>query len=472
MFKYMSIEIRDYKRFKEKLDIALTNTADNMVHVGYLLAQARDTDILKESGYSGMGEFAREEYGLTPDQTSRFIAIAERYGDGEGRLKDEWQQYGYSKLSEMLSLPEEVAKAIPPEISREEIRELKTEIKKEQEVTPIELAIEKAETEAKEKEEGTERSQLAKFLFAFFRDHPAEFKKLLRRTWELSDRDADIEALCRTSILDTLCSGGIGILSARIPGEGGYLLTFNGEENEPYLTSSRTGEKAEAGWTMILRALVELSGPWKDEYEVLAEPEEYIWSEIYGEEYPDIQENDTDTGKKQEKKVKIAPAQKPGSRISTPQDRNAKKEKPENKPVAEDKKPESRISTPQDGDAKNENAETTGVTEAENPESRISTPQDGDGEKKGDILPTPIREPKIKDQVKRINRLALDLGDYAHRLEKLTANNNYDNVSTLFFNLSEFYTKLQGEGEYLIELLKMRWDDEDYFDEEQEAEDE
>ena len=50
MYKYMSVRIESYARFKESLDIALTSTADSMVRVGYLLMQARDTDILRESG--------------------------------------------------------------------------------------------------------------------------------------------------------------------------------------------------------------------------------------------------------------------------------------------------------------------------------------------------------------------------------------------------------------------------------------
>ena len=470
MFRYLSVMVDTYTTYKEKLDAAMLSTADSMVRVGYLLMQARDTDILRESGYSGIGEFAQKEYGLSPDQTSRFIGIAERFGDGEGRLKDEWQQYGYTKLSEMLTLPEEVAKAIPPEITRDEIREIKSEIKAEQEITPIEVAIEKSEEEAKNPERKN-WTQLNKFFLAYFRpaEMAGEFVRVIMTDWDKKWGEEEN----RRVVLDALAPSGIGFLAARIPGEGRFMLSFKGENTLPCFINTREETTQEVSWEEVRNGFSELTEGLNENIE--DDDEKAIrgmWSELYGEEYPDIQENDTDTGKKQEKKVKIAPAQKPGSRISTPQDRNAKKEKPENKPVAEDKKPESRIFTPQDGDAKNENAETTGVTEAENPESRISTPQDGDGEKKGDILPTPIREPKIKDQVKRINRLALDLGDYAHRLEKLTANNNYDNVSTLFFNLNEFYTKLQGEGEYLIELLKMRWDDEDYFDEEQEAEDE
>ena len=59
----------------QQFDSCMQQTANNFVKIGYLLKQARDTDILKESGYSGMGEFAKAEYGLDNSTTSRFIAI-------------------------------------------------------------------------------------------------------------------------------------------------------------------------------------------------------------------------------------------------------------------------------------------------------------------------------------------------------------------------------------------------------------
>ena len=43
--------------------------AQGAVELGYQLKVARDTGVLQESGYSSMGEFARAEYGLRPDQT-------------------------------------------------------------------------------------------------------------------------------------------------------------------------------------------------------------------------------------------------------------------------------------------------------------------------------------------------------------------------------------------------------------------
>ena len=94
----MQIKYGGYQGFKAKFDFVMNKTASYFVEIGQMLKEARDTDILRGSGYSGMGDFAAKEYGLRPDQTSRFIAIAEKFGDGRGDLLPEYAAHGYTKL--------------------------------------------------------------------------------------------------------------------------------------------------------------------------------------------------------------------------------------------------------------------------------------------------------------------------------------------------------------------------------------
>ncbi|MBR2187600.1 MAG: hypothetical protein IJ857_09710, partial [Lachnospiraceae bacterium] len=162
-----------YEDFKQQFDSCMQQTANNFVKIGYLLKQARDTDILEESGYSGMGEFAKAEYGLDNSTTSRFIAICYRYGAGNDHLLPKYAEYGYSKLAEMLTLPESVADAITPEITKEEIREIKQEIREEEKITDIEVCIEK--TDHPEADDGNTLTELIK---NYLKEYPKEFKAL------------------------------------------------------------------------------------------------------------------------------------------------------------------------------------------------------------------------------------------------------------------------------------------------------
>ena len=64
---------KTYQEYKAELDGELQRTAEGFVRIGYLLKVARDTNILKESGYTNVTEFAKAEYGIDKTQVSRLI---------------------------------------------------------------------------------------------------------------------------------------------------------------------------------------------------------------------------------------------------------------------------------------------------------------------------------------------------------------------------------------------------------------
>ena len=195
----------DYRGYKEQLDRAINETTQNFVVIGHLLMQARDTDILASSGYTSMGDFARSEYGLDESVTSRFINIAERYGDGSGKLRAEYSSFTYSKLGEMLTLPSEVASIVSPDMTVKDIREIKEEVQEEQQISDVEVMIEAAGQE--------EPDILAEFMKSYLEDRPEEFK-----------------ALCATEDItkayDILAPQGRVTLIARVPGTGKIMISI------------------------------------------------------------------------------------------------------------------------------------------------------------------------------------------------------------------------------------------------------
>ena len=194
-----------YEEYKAQLDRAITETTQDFVVIGHLLMQARDTDILSSSGYTSMGDFARSEYGLDESVTSRFINIAEKYGDGSGRLKAEYTAYTYSKLGEMLTLPSEVAAIVTPDMTVKDIREIKSEVQEEQQISDVEVMIEAAGQE--------EPDILAEFMKSYLEERPEEFKALC------STEDI-------TKAYDILAPQGHVTLIARVPGTGKILISI------------------------------------------------------------------------------------------------------------------------------------------------------------------------------------------------------------------------------------------------------
>lgn len=69
------INYNGYEEFKQAVNRVLNRTVEDFVLTGYLLKQARDTDILKDSGYNDVNEFAWGEYKLDASQVSRYIRV-------------------------------------------------------------------------------------------------------------------------------------------------------------------------------------------------------------------------------------------------------------------------------------------------------------------------------------------------------------------------------------------------------------
>lgn len=124
---YVQMTLDDWMEMKRKLRQELLGVKQSFVRIGYALRQIEDQKLYERDGYKSIAEFAKEEYGLEPSTTSRFISINKEYSiDGYSeQLRPEFAELGRSQLEEMLKLPDNDRAMIQPEASRENIRELK-----------------------------------------------------------------------------------------------------------------------------------------------------------------------------------------------------------------------------------------------------------------------------------------------------------------------------------------------------------
>lgn len=252
---------KNYKDFKTELDNELKKSVESFVRIGYLLKVARDTDILHESGYSNMQEFAKAEYNLSKDQVSRFIAINDKYSiDGySDRLQEKYEGYGVAKLAEMLTLPEAVADIIVPEMTRAEIQEIKREVKEEQEVSDIEVILEKKDTNL----EGMNLTQ--KFMHRYFYENRLDFIGMAAVIQgELETTEEEIE-----ETMQVLAPSGIATKKVRIAGIGKLFLSIKGKDNNLDLVNVRTNETETMSWINFLDDVCSLyeSGASKKDWE-------------------------------------------------------------------------------------------------------------------------------------------------------------------------------------------------------------
>ena len=296
--------IATYSDFKQELDKTFTGLSEGFVRAGYLLKQARDTDILRESGYKSVTEFAAAEYGLTETYVSRFIAINDRYSEGgySDRLQERYRGYGMSKLAEMLTLPEQLADAIPPALSREEIREVKREVAEENKITDLEVML--------EGQQDTGNSLPARAMKQYFYDNPEKYPEMMQalKKDELTEQEE--------AALDILAPSGSAVLMVRLRGVGKLMISIQGLDRDVEIQNVRTLERETVTWSALLDEIFRIYGR-----EVLANPEK-VWEEVYGEPFPGQERSEVSVEpEKQEKKAEIAPAQveKPGLIMNEPE---------------------------------------------------------------------------------------------------------------------------------------------------------
>ncbi len=231
-----------YDQYKNMVDVELAEAAAGFVRIGYLLKIARDTDILKESGYKDVNEFAKAEYGLSKDVVSRYIDINTRYSENgcSDRLQDRYRAYGYSKLAEMLTLPEAVAEEITPETTREEIREIKREIREEQEISDIEVML---EPEQEKPAVSLVLESVPEKVFYEVLKHFDTYHKVKNFFWNESAPDA----MENKWILNTFAPAGRATISVRVPKTGKFMVTFDESKEDVVIINVRSMEKEYVG---------------------------------------------------------------------------------------------------------------------------------------------------------------------------------------------------------------------------------
>lgn len=252
-----------YQEYKAAFDAETERVKVGFVRIGYLLRIAEDTDILRESGYATMEEFAWKEYHIDASQASRFKNINKRFSEGgySDRLQERFQGYGVAKLGELLTLSDEIIETLPPELTRSEIQEVKKEVAEEEKITDLEVMLEEPEGE---------ENNLEKWLDVYFRDNPEEFLKI-KSIYLHPDR--------AQAVMDILAPSGIAAKMARIKGAGKFLLSIKGKDLPIELLNIRTNEKETYLLEECFRAMKKIS-PYT------AEPEK-TYEARYGQTFPE-----------------------------------------------------------------------------------------------------------------------------------------------------------------------------------------
>lgn len=298
-------EYKSYGEYKAALDGELQRSAESFVRIGYLLKMARDSDVLKESGYRSVNEFAEKEYGLDKSQVSRFIRINDEFSENgySDYLQERYSSFGYTKLAMMLLLPAEINEELSSGYSKAEIQTIKEEIDEERRTSDLEVML--------EEKDGRQQaySDFGKVLHQLGRDNPEMYPGMH-------------EAVCDTvydgtnrpvagKLMDVLAPAGEAFISVRIAGEGRKMLSIKGADMDPVIVDVRSGEKQSCTWDQLINEVENLCPD--------AEDARKAWEILYGEPFP-------------ENEAEVAPVQ-PQKQSSRKTSKVIKAKKPEKTPA-------------------------------------------------------------------------------------------------------------------------------------------
>ena len=312
---------QSYNDFKAELDHEMHRAAQGFVRIGYLLRKARDTDILANSPYKNVLEFAEKEYGLDKSQTSRFIAINERFGDPKDpeELAEQYRPFGVKKLNMMLMLPDSLNEELTDDYTAAEIAEIKAEVTEEQKITPLEVMA--------EEQDHTDLSMLARVLYKIGEDDPDLMMELMGADY----LSATVDGMHKDTLLEILAPAGQKMYMARVQGVGKMALVINGQRIT--LTNVREDTKEEYTMEDIEESLAELyRRSWTSD--TVPETAKQMWERIYQREVPEV------APVQPKKETKVSTTQKPektkNEQKTEKNDKKAQK-KDENEPKADEK---------------------------------------------------------------------------------------------------------------------------------------
>lgn len=291
-----------YKDFEAAADRTAVKIKEGYMEMGYILKMARDTDILRESEYSGYEEFADKRYGLDKGTVSRYIRIVERFSEGGNShvLKENYKNMGFAKLSIMLHMPDEIAEELMDSLSKTEVQEIREELEAEAQVSDIELAIEKVEAEEKKILPPVEGNMLSRAVWQMGREHHEIYRKVWK-AFEQGDREG---------IKDIMAPQGDAVITVKIPGTGRFqifvksdicVLNLRTMEKEFYTIQDMIAE---------LEQICPVAGMFVEE----------AYKSVYDEELEPVKEP--------EKKAEVAPVQPKKEKRKESKVIKAKTEKP------------------------------------------------------------------------------------------------------------------------------------------------
>lgn len=122
-------ECAEYGEVKEYIKGSLQKIQENFVAVGYWLKYVKANKMYVEDGYKSIEEFAQAVYQISKSTTYRLMEINTNFSKNGNspELAEEYRDFSKSQLQELLTLTDRQREEVTPEMTVDEIRQVKKE---------------------------------------------------------------------------------------------------------------------------------------------------------------------------------------------------------------------------------------------------------------------------------------------------------------------------------------------------------
>jgi len=292
--------IENLKEMKIILQDQLQNIAEGYISVGFYLKKTRDDKLYLEEGFADVYEFAKSVFNISRTWAVRFMQINDTYSvDGYSpEIQDKYRGYGSSKLSEMLTLPEEIREEVPTSATINEIRDVKktiseTESKYDPQISLCDIAQNAENTES---DIDFEDDWMKEVVYEFFKgDGKPCFEPLTK--WLASDNAC--EAIDR-EIMEIVAPTKFNMFRMK---RANVLFSEHKIMVKPY---AGNGQQEDFTYTDMGKAFEEMfyaqSVDWNGDMEIAYQ---YVYNKTLNEKKPEPQQEPPEPPKKEEKTEKL-----------------------------------------------------------------------------------------------------------------------------------------------------------------------
>ncbi len=136
----------DHEEIKRIIKNNINSVCANYVAIGFYLNVVNDKKLFQDDGYSGIGDYAKAEYGIEKDKCSYLMKIARRFCiPNSPALLPEYRGFRVEKLRAMVYLSDEQLEQVSITTTRAEIRNMKKPEPEKVEPAQLEAEPEKIE---------------------------------------------------------------------------------------------------------------------------------------------------------------------------------------------------------------------------------------------------------------------------------------------------------------------------------------